>query len=861
MVERGVERGDWALDDDLFAIVGTSPEAAPAEVKRAFHRQARLLHPDCNPGPDSAQQFRRLVAAFNTLSDPRKRGRWLKMRAIKSQRARAYRATSPFSEQYGGSVRTRTQTADFYSSRPSPPASVRTRAQPPHEVRTGTSAPDFFSTRQTQGTAFRSSPHHAASVRAKAATEGFEASSWQGAAYVRTTADDAEFTPRRSQQGAHFARYVRTRAPPTPPVGYSARVPDVVSTEQAHGGATRSRASARPKAKRTRPPHEVETDETQTTSQSRPPRTQTLRDNPTTSNPQFSDSVSSKASSPGSSIAVPCGSLRTWSYSSPSVEQMQITLSDEGSSLNADVELWHGPHDSPCKVHVYHEKGEACPFSAVIKTPLGPNTVAVRNKGNVESLLVAGVLASSVDTPSAECLSSGTDVERGSVRLHKLDPSINSVQVLLTNEGSPLHARIELLRGGEHQKQVIELYTEDGFKRPFFCIIETPGKDNAVCITNTCPDSSTSRAADRSVVAAVVPHSIDEEISPAGSAIRTESVTRLQRREAELKAEVSAIAALVTEESKALKAKEASETHPDAGDEPLLLELQEAAAAVDAIREEMVTRLHAAKEARETMRADVTQGHGDGSREKAAQRRRDAALGSEANEARDELEPLAHAEVEEDEMTSFRVDEVAATLRNAKLEAARQEAELLREELRKTTAAADALWAQMEVRMREAAAARQAARAADAQKIERLKVREARLKVEVDAVSAQVKAEADALAGKAAADADAARALRVELEEAAAAADAMKTNMEMKLQAAEHAREIARAEAAQAESVSDAAQMLADAARSDEPSDTVEGQGEDAHSQTQGTEVDEGTWAWNRMAFWKSIDDILRNCS
>merc|ERR1719353_887142 len=42
-----------------------------------------------------------------------------------------------------------------------------------------------------------------------------------------------------------------------------------------------------------------------------------------------------------SSILVQGGSLRTWSYRSPAVEQVQVVLGTEGRPLDADIELWH----------------------------------------------------------------------------------------------------------------------------------------------------------------------------------------------------------------------------------------------------------------------------------------------------------------------------------------------------------------------------------------------------------------------------------------------------------------------------------------------------------------------------------------
>ena len=167
-----------------------------------------------------------------------------------------------------------------------------------------------------------------------------------------------------------------------------------------------------------------------------------------------------------SAILVQGGSLRTWSYRSPSVEQVQVVLSTEGRPLDADIELWHGPDNTPCKMRVYVEDGQLRPFSAVIETPRGPNTVAIRNIGQLEFPIAANVIADAVDNPTAECVSASTIIQGGALRTYPFDPTVDSVQVLLKTDGRPLNARIELLQGPNNNKQVIELYTEDGCDRP-----------------------------------------------------------------------------------------------------------------------------------------------------------------------------------------------------------------------------------------------------------------------------------------------------------------------------------------------------------------------------------------------------------
>tara|TARA_B100000902_G_scaffold396726_2_gene458534 strand:- start:2375 stop:3277 length:903 start_codon:yes stop_codon:yes gene_type:complete len=228
----------------------------------------------------------------------------------------------------------------------------------------------------------------------------------------------------------------------------------------------------------------------------------------TKQNKNFSDSVplTSKVlkSQINKPVLVQGGSLRTWSYRSPLVEQVQIVLSSEGRPLDADVELWNGPDNTPCKMRVYVENGQARPFSAVIETPRAPNTIAVRNIGQLEFPFAADVYTNDLEQPSQDCIDSSTTIQGGALRTYPFDPFVDSVEVLLTTDGRPLNARIELLQGPNNNKQVIELYTEDGLDRPFFCILETPESGNVVRIVNTAP-------IEFPMSAGVVPHSLKKD--------------------------------------------------------------------------------------------------------------------------------------------------------------------------------------------------------------------------------------------------------------------------------------------------------------------------------------------------------------
>jgi len=200
------------------------------------------------------------------------------------------------------------------------------------------------------------------------------------------------------------------------------------------------------------------------------------------------------------------GSLLTWSYRSPRVEQVQVFLSTEGRPLEADVELWQGPDYTPCKMRVYAENGRLRPFNAVVETPRSPNTIAVRNIGQLEFPLAATVTAEDVYRPTPAASQFGMTIQGGALRTYPFDPTVASVQVLLKTDGRPLNARIELLQGPNNNKQVIELYTEDGLDRPFLCFLATPGSGNVVRVVNTAP-------VEFPMTASVVPHLINEDMS------------------------------------------------------------------------------------------------------------------------------------------------------------------------------------------------------------------------------------------------------------------------------------------------------------------------------------------------------------
>lgn len=59
--------------NDYYADLGVSRDATADEIKRAYRKAARKLHPDVNPGPEAEEQFKRLSQAYDVLSDDTKR--------------------------------------------------------------------------------------------------------------------------------------------------------------------------------------------------------------------------------------------------------------------------------------------------------------------------------------------------------------------------------------------------------------------------------------------------------------------------------------------------------------------------------------------------------------------------------------------------------------------------------------------------------------------------------------------------------------------------------------------------------------------------------------------------------------------
>ena len=91
---------DW-FDKDFYTALGVSSSASASEIKKAYRKLAKDLHPDKNPGnPQAEQRFKEVSEAYSVLSDEEERKEYDAIRTMTHGGARftAGGASSGFSD-------------------------------------------------------------------------------------------------------------------------------------------------------------------------------------------------------------------------------------------------------------------------------------------------------------------------------------------------------------------------------------------------------------------------------------------------------------------------------------------------------------------------------------------------------------------------------------------------------------------------------------------------------------------------------------------------------------------------------------------------------------------------------------------
>src|SRR5919107_1914488 len=86
---------DW-FDRDFYKSLGVTSDASDSEIKKAYRKLAKDLHPDKNPGDAKAEQrFKEVSEAYSVLSDSGQRKEYDAVRAMAHGRARFTAGSGP----------------------------------------------------------------------------------------------------------------------------------------------------------------------------------------------------------------------------------------------------------------------------------------------------------------------------------------------------------------------------------------------------------------------------------------------------------------------------------------------------------------------------------------------------------------------------------------------------------------------------------------------------------------------------------------------------------------------------------------------------------------------------------------------
>src|SRR3954447_1987400 len=71
------------VEKDYYKVLGVAKDASQADIKKAYRKLARELHPDANPGDAAAEsRFKDVSEAYDVLSDESRRKEYDEARSL-----------------------------------------------------------------------------------------------------------------------------------------------------------------------------------------------------------------------------------------------------------------------------------------------------------------------------------------------------------------------------------------------------------------------------------------------------------------------------------------------------------------------------------------------------------------------------------------------------------------------------------------------------------------------------------------------------------------------------------------------------------------------------------------------------------
>lgn len=70
---KSVHEATQSMSQDYYELLGVRRDANAEDIKKAYRKLARTLHPDVNPDPETHERFKEITRAYEVLSDPKKR--------------------------------------------------------------------------------------------------------------------------------------------------------------------------------------------------------------------------------------------------------------------------------------------------------------------------------------------------------------------------------------------------------------------------------------------------------------------------------------------------------------------------------------------------------------------------------------------------------------------------------------------------------------------------------------------------------------------------------------------------------------------------------------------------------------------